>query len=94
MARLALFLAVVLLSGTVTASEGGGGESWSSWRADTDINSKASLQRGARNFVNYCLGCHSLQYMRYNRIAQDLELTEKQLQSSLMFTGNGRPTTC
>ena len=86
MHKVTLVLAATLLSGTAAASEGGG-ESWSSWHADTDINSKASLQRGARNFVNYCLGCHSLQYVRYNRIAQDLDLTEEQLMDSLMFTG-------
>jgi ubiquinol-cytochrome c reductase cytochrome c1 subunit len=86
MDKVALVLAGILLSVTAAASEAGG-ESWQGWRADTDINSKASLQRGARNFVNYCLGCHSLQYMRYNRIAQDLDLSEEQLRSSLMFTG-------
>jgi ubiquinol-cytochrome c reductase cytochrome c1 subunit len=43
-----------------------------------------SLQRGARNFVNYCLNCHSAQYMRYNRLS-DLGLTEKQIQDNLMF---------
>jgi len=48
---------------------------------------EASLQRGARNYVNYCLGCHSLQYMRYNRVADDLGLTQEQVKSNLMFTG-------
>ena len=43
-----------------------------------------SLQRGARNFTNYCLGCHSAQYMRYSRLT-DLGLTEKQIQENLMF---------
>jgi ubiquinol-cytochrome c reductase cytochrome c1 subunit len=43
-----------------------------------------SLQRGARNFVNYCLNCHSAQYMRYNRLT-DLGLTEKQIRDNLMF---------
>ena len=47
----------------------------------------ASLQRGARNFVNYCLGCHSAKYMRYSQIAEDLALTEDELQANLMFTG-------
>jgi len=86
MRKLALVLVATLLSGTAAASEGGG-ESWRSWHADTDINSQASLQRGARNFVNYCLGCHSLQYVRYNRIAADLGLTEELLKKNLMFTG-------
>lgn len=46
-----------------------------------------SLQRGARNFVNYCLNCHSAQYMRYNRLG-DLGLTEKQIQDNLMFASD------
>ena len=44
-----------------------------------------SLQRGARNFVNYCVGCHSARYMRYNRL-QDLGLTEQQIKDNLMFS--------
>jgi ubiquinol-cytochrome c reductase cytochrome c1 subunit len=47
----------------------------------------ASLQRGARNFANYCLNCHSAQYMRYNRLT-DLGLTEKQIQENLMFASD------
>src|SRR5436309_14621813 len=43
-----------------------------------------SLQRGARNFVNYCLNCHSARYMRYNRL-QDLGLSEQQIKDNLMF---------
>jgi ubiquinol-cytochrome c reductase cytochrome c1 subunit len=43
-----------------------------------------SLQRGARNFTNYCLGCHSAQYMRYNRLT-DLGLNEEQITDNLMF---------
>jgi len=43
-----------------------------------------SLQRGARNFVNYCLNCHGAQYMRYNRLT-DLGLTEDQIRDNLMF---------
>ena len=83
----ALVLFAVLLSGVVLASEGGGGEAWHGWHAGNDIANKTSLQRGARNFVNYCLGCHSLQYMRYNRVADDLGLTQEQVKSNLMFTG-------
>jgi len=48
----------------------------------TDI---ASLQRGARLFVNYCVNCHSAQYMRYNRL-KDLNLSEDQIKQNLMFT--------
>ncbi len=55
--------------------------------AHNDITNVASLQRGARNFVNYCMGCHSARYVRYSRLAQDLGLTEQQVIENLMFTG-------
>lgn len=55
--------------------------------ADTNIANTASLQRGAKYFVNYCMGCHSAQYVRYNTLADDLQLTEDQLIENLMFTG-------
>lgn len=60
---------------------------WPLQEAGTDVGNLASLQRGARNFVNYCLGCHSLKYMRYSQIAEDLALTEDDLRANLMFTG-------
>jgi len=55
--------------------------------AGTDLGDQASLQRGAKLFMNYCSGCHSLQYMRYSRIAEDLGLTEDEVQANLNFTG-------
>src|SRR5688572_21480999 len=85
--RAAFLMVLALGSGAVVASTEGGSESWRQWKADNDIRSAASLQRGARNFVNYCLGCHSLQYIRYNRIAEDLGMTEEQVRANLMFTG-------
>jgi ubiquinol-cytochrome c reductase cytochrome c1 subunit len=48
----------------------------------TDVN---SLQRGARNFMNYCAGCHSAKYVRFNSIADDLELTDELMIQNLMF---------
>ena len=47
---------------------------------------QASLQRGARTFVNNCLNCHSANYMRYKRL-QDIGLTEKQIKDNLLFAG-------
>ncbi|HEY6642594.1 cytochrome c1 [Povalibacter sp.] len=55
--------------------------------AHNDVSNVASLQRGARNYVNYCLGCHSAKYVRYNRLAKDLGLSEDQVMRNLMFTG-------
>ena len=55
-------------------------------RAPVHENDMASLQRGARHFVNYCLNCHSANYMRYNRL-HDIGLTEQQIRDNLIFTG-------
>jgi len=52
--------------------------------APVDVANTPSLQRGAQVFVNYCLNCHSANYMRYNRL-QDLGLTDEQIKSNLMF---------
>jgi ubiquinol-cytochrome c reductase cytochrome c1 subunit len=81
-----LVLTTLFLSSAAFAKEGGAGD-WHSWRSGNDIANQTSLQRGARNFVNYCLGCHSLQYVRYSRVADDLGLTQDQLKANLMFTG-------
>lgn len=53
--------------------------------ADIDPGNVASLQRGAGNFMNYCSGCHSAEYVRYNTIGKHLELSEEQLIDNLMF---------
>jgi len=55
---------------------------------DIDLSDKASLQRGARIFVNYCLSCHSARFMRYNRMAADLEIPEKVVEENMMFTAD------
>lgn len=52
--------------------------------APVDLTNLPSLQRGAQVFVNYCLNCHSANYMRYNRLA-DLGLTDQQIKDNLMF---------
>ena len=55
--------------------------------ANNNIANTASLQRGAKYFVNYCLGCHSAKYVRYNRLGEDLQISDQQLIDNLMFTG-------
>ena len=54
-------------------------------KAYIDPGDIPSLQRGARNFMNYCSGCHSAQYVRFNTIGKHLELSEEQLVNNLMF---------
>jgi ubiquinol-cytochrome c reductase cytochrome c1 subunit len=55
--------------------------------ANIDPTNRDSLQRGARTFVNYCMGCHSAKYQRYNRLARDLGISEEDVMENLMFTG-------
>ncbi len=57
-------------------------------KVDIDLNNKASLQNGAKLFVNYCLSCHSAKAMRYNRMAKDLGMTENQVVDNLIFTAD------
>jgi ubiquinol-cytochrome c reductase cytochrome c1 subunit len=54
--------------------------------APIDPRDLVSLQSGARTFVNYCMGCHGAQYMRYNRLTE-LGLTESQIRDNLLFSG-------
>jgi ubiquinol-cytochrome c reductase cytochrome c1 subunit len=82
-----------LTHGAVAAEESGGGEAragadWQTWRAGSDVTDLASVQRGARNFVSYCLGCHSLKYERWSRLGQDLQIPESLLQKDLLPPGD------
>ena len=66
-----------------TPSYGAGGAALE--HAEIDPGNIASLQRGARNFMNYCSGCHSAQYVRFKTIGKYLELSDEQLIENLMF---------
>lgn len=74
-----ILLSLLLLPALALASE-----ATITVRAPVDLGDHESLQRGARTFVNYCLNCHSANYMRYNRL-QDIGLTEKQIKDNLLF---------
>lgn len=50
-----------------------------------NVADKAAVQRGAATFVNYCLSCHSAEYMRYNRLAEDLGLPPELVEEKLIF---------
>lgn len=75
MKKIVLLLVAALFP--VAALAAGGGVHLD--KAGIDPTDKASLQRGARLFVDYCLSCHSAKFMRYNRMAADLEIDEKTL---------------
>ncbi|GAB1407076.1 cytochrome c1 [Thermomonas brevis] len=80
--RLAAFAAGLLLSASALAAGGGNLQ-----QAGVDLGDRASLQRGAALYMNYCAGCHSLQYLRYARIAEDLGLSEEDVMANLNLTG-------
>ena len=76
----------LLLIGVLIALPASGAETgYRLDRSPHDPTDVVSLQSGARTFVNYCIGCHGLQYMRYNRL-RDLGLSEAQIRDNLMFT--------
>ena len=75
----------VLLTAAASSSMAAGDGGMALLPADNDVSDTASLQRGARNFMNYCSGCHSAKYVRFNRMGRDLGLTEEQLIENLMF---------
>ncbi len=55
--------------------------------APIDPRDVASLQAGARSFVNYCLNCHSAGMVRYHKL-QDLGISEQQVKDNLLFTAD------
>ena len=76
----------LLLAPALGAAAGGSGVHLED--ANIDISDQASLQRGAKYFINYCMGCHSLQYMRYNRMAADIGIDEVELRQNLILDGS------
>ena len=94
----ALAAAVALGFGTASAAAEGGsdqagkfGADWQSWRANNDVTDMPSVQRGARNFVSYCAGCHSLKYVRWSRLGADLGIPAALLEQDLILPGD-KPT--
>jgi ubiquinol-cytochrome c reductase cytochrome c1 subunit len=77
-----LAVAMLLAANVAGAQEGEGLAS-----AQTNVSSVTSLQRGARVYFNYCSGCHSIKYMSYSRLAEDLQLSEAEVLKSFAFTG-------
>ena len=57
-------------------------------KAKNDLNNTESLQRGFKYYVNYCAGCHSAKYVRYSRVGADLDISDEELVSNLMFNVN------
>jgi ubiquinol-cytochrome c reductase cytochrome c1 subunit len=81
-----LFISLIAITSSPMAIAASGGVHLD--KVEIDITDQASLQRGAKTFVNYCLSCHEASYMRYNRMAKDIGLTDKQVAENLMFSSD------
>jgi ubiquinol-cytochrome c reductase cytochrome c1 subunit len=80
-------LALLLGTGIASANEPAGWER----QAGNQAANLPSLQRGARNFMAYCSGCHSLKYIRYSRVGADLKISDAALAQLLVRPGD-KPT--
>ncbi len=74
------FLAAALAAPAASAAGGGAVMDYTA-----DYTNTASMQRGARNFMNYCAGCHGLKYLRYSSLEKHLEIPRELIESELMF---------
>ena len=74
--------AALLFAGATGAEEGNGLQP-----AQTRVGNIASVQSGAKLFFNYCSGCHSLKYVSYSQLAEDLHLSRDDVLKSFAFTG-------
>lgn len=81
-----ILIIVLCLPWTWCAASGGGDVALDP--VNVNLSDKSSLRRGAQLFVNFCLSCHSAAYMRYNRMAKDLEIPEKVVEEKMMFAGD------
>lgn len=85
MLRATLAAGALLAGGSALAA---GGHRPMPYSFEPDTGNLASVQRGARNFMNYCAGCHSMEHLRYSRLGADLGIPEDLLAANLMFTSD------
>ena len=78
-------LGLVMALGMAVGAQASGGDTIAWDKAPVKTNDLASLQNGAKLFVNYCLNCHSAAFMRFNRL-KDIGLSERQIKENLLFT--------
>ncbi len=84
---LALFIVLVFVPIKAVAAGGGACGSVPCEHHEADFKNKESLQRGAQLFTNYCMGCHSANFSRYERVADDLDIPHDAMLENLVFSG-------
>lgn len=87
MKKLMMLLVFLLVPTLTLASEGGGcGQLHECEKAPIDLHNKESLQHGAKLFISYCSGCHSAKYLRFERMANDLDIDPELVKQYMMFS--------
>jgi len=86
-----LFMVAVMVMPVAANAAGGGAKLLD---APIDMSDKESLRRGAKAFADYCYSCHAASFMRFNRIAKDLEMSEDEVREMMIHTRGkkGDPT--
>ena len=84
MKRLVLLTLATLISHPAMSADSG----FPLYDMTPDLTDQSSLQRGAQTYMNYCLGCHSLQYQRYKRTAEDIGIPESLMLEYLVLDPN------
>lgn len=79
-----IILAALVFPGAALAA--GGYPVYPDDEIKVDWDDRAAMQRGARTYMNYCMGCHSLHYSRYNRVGADLGISDDMMRDNLIFT--------
>jgi len=82
-----ILLVAATVAGLPIVAQAAGDSGWHMQPISPNQADKPSLQRGAALYMNYCLGCHSLKYQRYERTADDLEIPHDIMLANLIFTG-------
>ncbi|MEO0575908.1 MAG: cytochrome c1 [Pseudomonadota bacterium] len=88
MNKLVIVVSIVIMGVVSAGSAIAAGGSVALDHADNNVANTDSLQRGMSNFMNYCSGCHSAKYVRYNTLGEALGLSDEQLINNLMFNAD------
>lgn len=84
------FLTTIVLSALASVGFAAGGGDVHLDHMEPDAHDKVSLQEGLRTYMDYCAGCHSLGYARYNRVARDLDIPEEIFMENIVFAEDAK----
>jgi len=84
------FIAFSMMASSAAMAAGGYVKGYMPEHAPINLDDNESLIRGAKTFANYCLSCHSAEYMRYNRIGRDLGMSDSEISAELINTRDAK----